>query len=196
LSLQPAKTAASMQIRPLTLSDGLPLFELVRRCPPLDVNTPYAYHLLAHHHGATCRVALHDHQLVGAVTGYRLPARPDVLFIWQIAVDAACRGQRLAGRMLDDLLRGQQPSTQPLTQIQTTIGPENHASRRLFERWAGAHGCLFSYQPFLTAEACGPGHDAEDLLCIDLPVGARPTAVSGFNLPVSKEGEMDDVNFH
>lgn len=156
--------AAADQLRPLEPGDGLALYGLIRRCPPLDLNSPYAYHLLAHHFGSTCRGIWRGQKLVAAATGYRLPQRPQVFFLWQIAVDPEARGQGLGGRLLDDLMLAAGHWRHVL--LQTTIGPENLASRALFEKWAGRHQQPFFYQPFLAAESCGPGHDAEELLSI------------------------------
>ena len=71
--------------RPSAL-DALAVAELVRRCPPLDMNSLYC-NLLQCSHFADCAVVADCcGKLVGSVTGYRLPEQPDVLFIWQVAV--------------------------------------------------------------------------------------------------------------
>lgn len=152
----------TLVIRAPGADDGLDIHALIEACPPLDLNTAYAYHLLARHFAATSAVATLDGQLVGVATGYRLQDRPEVLFVWQIAVSAAGRGRGLAGRLLRDVL-ARNPDVRV---IHTTIGPGNAASRRVFAKLADELGAEHAYQPFLTADDCGPGHDPEDLLVI------------------------------
>jgi diaminobutyrate acetyltransferase len=75
--------------------DGPAVFDLVARCPPLDPNSRYCNLLQCSHFAATSIIAPADvggHAALGFVSGYRIPARPDTLFIWQVAVDAAARG--------------------------------------------------------------------------------------------------------
>jgi len=150
--------------------DGKALHGLIAACPPLDVNTGYAYQLLVRHFAATSIVASEGDELVGAITGYRLPEEPSVLFVWQVAVHQSQRGRGLAGRMLDELF--QRCRGGGVTSLQTTIGPDNKASRRLFERFAECLGCEHRYEPFLSESDLEPGHDAEELLRIGpLPAG-------------------------
>lgn len=148
--------------RPPTADDGLRLYELIRACPPLDVNTVYAYHLIVRHFAATSIVVEQDGALIGAVTGYRLPDDPAVLFVWQVAVAEAGRGRGLATRMLHALV----DRCPGVRRMHTTIGPDNIASRRSFEKLAARLDAPFTYTPFLSAADCGPGHDPEDLLSI------------------------------
>jgi L-2,4-diaminobutyric acid acetyltransferase len=143
-------------------ADGQGIHGLIEACPPLDVNSVYAYHLIARHFASASAVAELDGVLVGVATGYRLPDQPETLFVWQVAVSEAGRGRGLAGRLLRDIL-ARNPG---LRFIHTTIGPGNAASRRVFAKLADELGAEHVYQPYLTAEACGPGHDPEDLLCI------------------------------
>ncbi len=69
---------------------------------------------------------------MGSVTAYIVPDRPDTLFVWQVAVHTAARGQRLARTMLRKLVAGQ-PGIQF---IETSITPDNEASWRLFTGFA------------------------------------------------------------
>ncbi|MDR9778310.1 GNAT family N-acetyltransferase, partial [Rhizobium hidalgonense] len=89
------------QIRHLQQSDARYLHDLIVRCPPLDVNSLYAYALLGLHHGATCFVALVDHQICGAVTGYIPPKQPDTYFLWQVAVAPEQQGTGLGSALLN-----------------------------------------------------------------------------------------------
>ena len=84
-------------------TDGREIWALVRRVG-LDLNSPYAYVLWGDHFADTSVVAVRDDQVVGFAMGFRTPADPDTLFIWQIGVDEGARGSGLASRMLDELV--------------------------------------------------------------------------------------------
>ena len=71
--------------------------------------------------------------MVGFISGYRLPQQPDVLFVWQVAVDASTRGQGLASQMLMQLLSRLGGEVKHL---HTTITPDNQASWKTFQRLA------------------------------------------------------------
>jgi L-2,4-diaminobutyric acid acetyltransferase len=144
--------------------DGPGLHGLIQACPPLDVNTVYAYCLLARHYPATCLLAWQGQELVAGVTGYRLPERPLTWFVWQVAVHETGRGQGLAGRLLDRLFDELKPDT-----VETTIGPGNAASRGLFRSFAERHQLSLDISPYLAADVCGPGHEAEDLFRLKRP---------------------------
>lgn len=123
------------QIRHLQQSDARYLHDLIVRCPPLDVNSLYAYALLGLHHGATCFVALVDHQICGAVTGYIPPKQPDTYFLWQVAVAPEQQGTGLGSALLNHVYQHCMLPLQ-LNYLETTISPSNTASQQLFTRFA------------------------------------------------------------
>lgn len=117
------------------LDDAKAIHGLIRACPPLDVNSLYVYLLLAHHHPDTCAVAqAPGGELQGFVSAYVPPATPDVLFVWQVAVHESARGLGLGGAMLRSLL--ERPSLSGVRFIETTVGPDNAASRGMFSSLA------------------------------------------------------------
>ena len=83
-------------------------------------------------------MAERDGRPVGWVSGYRPPAAPETLFVWQVAVASQARGQRLAGRMIEALLT--RPQQAGVTHITTTITDDNRASWSLFEGLARQWG--------------------------------------------------------
>jgi len=123
----------TVTLRRPTDGDGLPLHELVARCQPLDTNSVYC-NLLQCSDFADTAIAAEDArgQLVGFISGYRPPSRPDTLFVWQVAVDASMRGQGLALRMLMALT--ERVARQGVRFMETTISPDNAASQALFKR--------------------------------------------------------------
>ena len=114
--------------------DGASVFDLIGLCPPLDTNSMYCNLLQCSHFAGTSVAAVRNDVLCGFISGYLIPNRPDVLFIWQVAVHENARGQQLASRMLEDILGRTQCSQ--VTSLQTTITKNNDASWGLFQRLA------------------------------------------------------------
>ncbi|MFT5643727.1 MAG: L-2,4-diaminobutyric acid acetyltransferase [Janthinobacterium sp.] len=155
--------ASSLTLRQAMPGDGAALHALVAACPPLDLNSRYTYLLQCEHHAQTCVVACMDDVIVGAITAYILPTRPDTLFVWQVAVSPAMRGQKLGTRMLNHLL---QTCSAPrkLRWMETTISPSNEASHRLFTNFALQQNAGCSIATLFSAEEFGEsGHEEERL---------------------------------
>ena len=123
---------------PITLrqpvdTDGMALNNLVERCKPLDTNSVYCNLLQCSDFAETAIAAENaEGELVGFISGYRPPARPDTLFVWQVAVDASMRGQGLALKMLMGLI--ERVSQHGVQWLETTISPGNDASEALFRK--------------------------------------------------------------
>ena len=149
---------SDLEFRPPTMEEGAAMWRIARDSGTLDLNTSYAYLILARDFAATSRVALADGEPVGFVLGYQRPTAPERLFIWQIAVDESQRGRRIAARLLDALLA----DLPEVTTLETTITADNAASQRLFASFAERHGANHSVGPLLTeAHFPDPGHGAE-----------------------------------
>jgi L-2,4-diaminobutyric acid acetyltransferase len=162
----PAVTDASHVFRAPRITDGAAVHRLVADCPPLDVNSVYAYLLLCQHFPDTCVVAESPGRSIdGFVSAYVPPGEPGRLFIWQVAVHGRARGQRLARRMLHELLR--RPALANIRHLETTVGPDNHASRRTFVSLAADLGAHVAEQPYFSRQLFGHAdHDDEMLLKI------------------------------
>jgi L-2,4-diaminobutyric acid acetyltransferase len=126
--------STTVTLRRPTDSDGYNLHQLVANCPPLDSNSVYC-NLLQCSDFADTAIAAEDAQgrMVGFISGYCPPARPDTLFVWQVAVDPALRGQGLALRMLLALV-ARVAAERGVRYLETTISPDNGASQALFRR--------------------------------------------------------------
>jgi len=111
--------------------DGVAVNQLVERCTPLDPNSLYCNLLQCSHFSNTSIAAFLKDELVGFISGYCVPEKPNTLFIWQVAVDESARGIGLAGKMITNLL--ERESCKSVDYIETTITEENQASWRLFE---------------------------------------------------------------
>ena len=160
-----APASSNPLLREPRISDGAAIHRLVRACPPLDLNSPYAYLLLCAHHAASCVVAEGADGLDGFVSAYRPPAQPDTVFVWQVAVAAAARGQGLARRMLEHLLA--RPALAGCRWLETTVTPSNAASRRVFEKLAqGLDACCAERSFFSKEDFQDPHHEPEMLIRI------------------------------
>ena len=126
-------SAKPFSLREPQATDGYALNQLVERCPPLDTNSVYCNLLQCTDFSATSIAAVTPQgELVGFISGYRPPARPDTLFIWQVAVDSSMRGQGLALKMLLGLT--QRTAAAGVRWLETTISPGNTASEALFAK--------------------------------------------------------------
>jgi L-2,4-diaminobutyric acid acetyltransferase len=129
--------SGGIRFRSPTVEDGPALWQLVIDAGTLDRNSTYTYLLLCRDFRETSIVAeraeqggSQEQELVGFVTGYRLPAQPDTLFVWQVGVAKQARGEGLASRLLDGLLCS--PGCRDVRFLETTVTPSNEASRALF----------------------------------------------------------------
>jgi L-2,4-diaminobutyric acid acetyltransferase len=142
------------------------LFKLIKQCPPLDLNSSYLYFLQASHFAQTCRVAEQNGALVGFVSGYRHPQDAEHLFIWQVAIAPACRGQGLAKQLLLNLLHYTTQQA-PLRRVSCTISPSNQASQALFKSIARQFNLALHVSDFITAEHFDDQpHEAEQTYCL------------------------------
>ena len=97
----------------------------------LDQNSPYKYMMMADFFTETCIVAKQDEELVGFVTAFIQPERPDTLFIWQVGVDSSQRGKGLASKMITELIEW---NAKEVHYLEATVTPSNEASRALFKK--------------------------------------------------------------
>lgn len=146
-----------------TATDGPALSKLVGLCPPLDENSRYCNLLQVSHFAETSVVAELDGELVGAITGYLRPGHPEILFVWQVAVLAKMRGQKLAKRMLMHIL--ERPQCADVHYIETTITPDNKASWGLFEGIAKALGAPLKKSVHFERQKHFAGAHEDEMLC-------------------------------
>lgn len=167
----PAPTGAAtdrtdLRLIPPALEHGSQLWRLARDAG-LDINSPYAYALWCRDFSTASVVALDaDGVARGFVTGYVRSESPDTYFLWQVAVDAAVRGQGLARRMLDHI--GDRIAGQGITWLEATVTPDNAASRALFASFARDRGAELVWTPMFdhTHFPEDADHDPEDLVRI------------------------------
>jgi len=145
------------------LHDGAEVYRLVTCCPPLDVNSQYYYHIFCRDFQKTCVLATYEQVLLGFVSSFLKPDDQQCLFIWQVAVLKEARRKNIASTMLRWLL--QQPACQEVKRLEATFSARNHASRRLFTRFAQTCGANSEITPFLaSSQFHDPEHEEELLL--------------------------------
>ena len=158
----------SLRLRKPEPTDGARLHALVSSCSVLDANSLYCYLILCTHFSDTCIVAEHGSELVGFVSGYREPARPEVFFCWQVAVAARQRRCGLATAMLKSILSDS--ANRGIRTIEATVTGPNHASMRLFQHLAADLGARCYIEMLFSESHFAPiKHDAEWLVTIGLP---------------------------
>lgn len=147
-----------------TVEDGAALWRIARDSDVLDLNSSYTYLLWCREFAQTSVVATVDGEVGGFVTGFLRPDQPEVVMVWQVAVDAQHRGMGLARRMLDALV--DHLGDRAVRRMDTTITPDNEASIRLFESFANGRGAAVEREPVFPAELFPDGHDTELLFRI------------------------------
>tara|TARA_R110001599_G_scaffold353870_1_gene601236 strand:- start:19439 stop:20002 length:564 start_codon:yes stop_codon:yes gene_type:complete len=161
-------------LRSPVASDGPSITRLIRNCPPLDENSIYCNLLQCTHFAETSVVGEFGGELVASATGYLVPAREDILFIWQVAVSEKARGHALGRRMLDYLLS--RPACAAVTYLETTVTEDNGASWSMFERFADRLGAQVRRATFFDKSLhFGGTHETEILARIGPLQGARKT---------------------
>ncbi|MEU6807463.1 diaminobutyrate acetyltransferase [Streptomyces sp. NPDC046831] len=146
-----------------TVRDGAAAWRMARDSQVLDVNSAYSYLLWFRDFARTSVVASEpDGVPVGFVTGFRRPEQHDTLVVWQIAVDRGQRGRGIASAMLDHLT-ARLRARGVLRWLETTVSPDNAASRRLFRAFAERHAAALEREELFPAELFPDTHEAEDL---------------------------------
>jgi L-2,4-diaminobutyric acid acetyltransferase len=165
-----------LRLRAPELEDGAAVWELIKACGPLDDNSMYCNFLQCDHFSDTCVVAELDGEIVGWVSGYILPAEPETLFVWQVAVSEAARGMGVGKAMLTHLI--ERDACADVTQLKTTITRDNRASWALFGSIANEHDSMIEHEAHLKKDEHFDGrHPTEYMLTIaDLGIERRSAA--------------------
>lgn len=145
--------------------DGARIWQLITECPPLDRNSMYCNLLQCSDFADTCILAEMQGQVVGWISAYRPPSDADTLFVWQVAVHEDARGMGLAKKMLAGLIERRICAS--IDYLKTTITPDNHASRALFQSFADQQDAPLQESPGFDEDAHFRGrHDSERLITI------------------------------
>ncbi|MFI2636590.1 diaminobutyrate acetyltransferase [Streptomyces collinus] len=131
--------APRTSLRSPRVADAPAVWRLVRDSDILDTNSLYYYNLWFRDFADTSVVATtEDDRVVGFVTAYVRPSRPDTLMAWQSAVDPGPHAPGLAMRMLHAL--ADRAAARGATRVETTINPGNRAVALMLRRFARERG--------------------------------------------------------
>jgi L-2,4-diaminobutyric acid acetyltransferase len=157
-------TEAIVRLRAPKVEDARAVWELVRADDTLELNTAYCYLLLCSHFAENGLIAERAGEVAGFVMAYRPPSDPRAIFVWQVGVAPAGRGQGLATKMLDRLIK--QPGNRDVRYLTATVDPDNAPSNKLFAAFAREQGAELEVEAGYEAELFPPGHAPEPLLRI------------------------------
>lgn len=161
-SSQAGRGEDEIVLRTPVAEDGYYVHQLVARCPPLDPNSMYCNLLQSSHFAQTSVAATLAGKLVGFISGYCLPDRPDTLFVWQVAVGEAARGRGLATQMIRFILS--QPACRQVSHLETTITADNQASWALFNGVAAKLDTAITSSTLFDQHTHFQGEHASELL--------------------------------
>lgn len=150
----------NMNLRHTTQDDGINLWKCVQECPPLELNSCYAYILICTDFSGSCVVAEDERGIAGFILGYRPPSRPTAAFVWQIGVHPRARGQALGYRMLEFLASSGGDARPEF--IEATVAPSNNTSRHMFERFAARMNAPCHVSPKFERQLFGNGDHEEE----------------------------------
>jgi L-2,4-diaminobutyric acid acetyltransferase len=163
-----------IRLRSPNADEGGAMWSVARDTQTLDLNSSYLYMLLARDFADTCVIAEHEGRIVGFASGYRRPRHPEVVFLWQVGIRPGLQGQGLGKRLIAAFLR--QPGADRASMLETTIAPDNEASRALFQSMARELDTDCQISPCFRAEDFPDnGHSAEELFTIG---PYRPSALN------------------
>lgn len=159
------QSAIRVSIRPPTLDDATAIHALIASAPPLELNSCYTYLLLCSHFADTCAVATDGKRIIGFLGGYRPPADPSVLFVWQVAVAPQGRGQGLGRQMMEHILA--RDGCAEVRWLEASVTPSNEASAGLFTGAAARWGVACTVSDWLSSGHFGAAaHEPERLFRI------------------------------
>ncbi len=168
LNNEAGNSTSQINIRPPEARDGNNVYELIANSPPLDINSRYCNLLQCHHFSETSALADDPEGIAGFVSGYLVPDKPGTLFIWQVAVARRARGQGLAARLIQHILR--RPACDNVQFIRTTITADNKPSWRLFEKLAINLNAFTESRVLFDEETHFQGHHGSEHLFIIGPI--------------------------
>ncbi|QUC64084.1 diaminobutyrate acetyltransferase [Nitrosopumilus sp. K4] len=154
---------SSITFREPLVTDADSIWKLVKSNKPLDENSKYLYVLLCDQFSDTCVVAESDSKIIGFLSGFISPKKPDTLFVWQAAVDDKFRNKGIAKELVFKALSQTEPH---IRFVEATVTPSNKASLKFLQNFASQLDANFTKSPLFSTEILGDGHEPEDLVRI------------------------------
>jgi len=154
----------NLKFRKPNANDGVAIHQLIEQSPPLDLNSTYLYLLQSTHFAETCIVAEVDDRVAAFLSGYIKPDSPTTFFLWQVAVGELLRGQGMAKRLINEVLKRE--ACRQVKFLETTITPDNQASWGLFRSFAKERSAQLVEEVLFTSQQLGGEHLEEVLVKI------------------------------
>ncbi|MFA7090605.1 MAG: diaminobutyrate acetyltransferase [Arcobacteraceae bacterium] len=145
-----------IRLRKPQKQDAKTIVNLIKVGGTLDLNSQYLYLLQCTHFQESCCVAVCEDEIVGFVSGYIIPNENRQLFIWQVAVGKAQRGQNLAMRMIMYIVEKLNAQY-----IVSTVSPSNHSSIRVFQKIAHSLSTPLSHKILFEINDFNEAHEEE-----------------------------------
>ncbi|MEW6181951.1 MAG: diaminobutyrate acetyltransferase [Bacillota bacterium] len=140
--------------------DGPGIWQLVRSTGVLDLNSAYSYMMLCKYFSGTCVAAEHDNEIIGFLSAFKPPGRPDEIFVWQVGVAPSQHRKGMGSTMLQVLLKRKECAG--VRFLVTTITPSNIPSQSLFRKLARNVGARCEVEECFPADLFpGSNHEAE-----------------------------------
>jgi L-2,4-diaminobutyric acid acetyltransferase len=156
--------ASPFQIRQAARGDATTIWRFVETSGQLDRNSYYCYVVLTELFPTTCLIAQDQAaRPVGFVTAVPTRERPGELFIWQLYVEPAARGQGLGRTLLWAAVTAAGASV-----VRATVIPGNQAASNVFAALARQMGLPITTVPYLSPAdfPAEEAHPAEDMVII------------------------------
>ncbi|WP_085992571.1 diaminobutyrate acetyltransferase [Oceanobacillus senegalensis] len=157
-------TTTEFHFRKPNKEDGASAWELVKHTGNLDLNSSYSYLMWCEMFSDTSIVVVRKdtQKVVGFISGFIHPEKPDTLFIWQVAVHESARGNGLATKMLLQLL--DRSACNDVEFVEATVSPSNTPSKRLFLGLARKFETNWKISDYFTAEDFPESGHEDELL--------------------------------
>lgn len=113
---------------------GKEIWQLIKASKNLDLNSAYSYLLLCRYFSETCVVAEAGGKIAGFISAFCPPDNPEVIFVWQVAVDRSFRRRGLGMAMLKHMLNRE--ACTGVDYLEITVNPSNQAAYSLYYKLA------------------------------------------------------------
>ncbi len=160
LTIQSVKIKAgspAISFRKPNLKDGKDIWSLVKTTSNLDLNSSYSYILWCDKFADSSIVTVRDGEVIGFVQGFIHDTPKPTLFVWQVAVSETARGEGLATRMIQTLLK-----RTDVAYIEATVTPSNLPSNGLFQSLARKYHSTYEIRRYIEAEDFPSLEDEEE----------------------------------
>ena len=131
------KMKYDLTVREVRESDAVLLRELAKKCPPLDLHTPYTYWVVAEYFGKCSFIVEKD----GTPIGYIMCVlNRETLLIWQIGIREEYRKQGISAVLIDRVFQWYEANRNGRFDITVSISNENQDSFSAFSNYCARRG--------------------------------------------------------